>query len=298
MKNSLPKIHGHRGARGRRPENTLNAVKFAIDSGADGVEVDLCVTADNIVVLHHDLALSPSIAIDIDGNRITTSCAIRTQPYTELLHYDVGQLDKNSAYGQKFPQQLACPGTSVPTLEMFIQYVLDHGSAGTVFNLELKGSPDRAELLPEPINYVKLVADQIKRHGIASRTFIQSFDWALVRLMREELPEITTGVLTDMQPNGDPRIPLPGVISEWTDNMILDTFNGSVPRMVAASSADVWSSNFRDLTPELVTEAKNLGLDVYVWTVNDCADMEAMIAMGVDVITTDYPDRLLSLGTL
>ncbi|MDA8014874.1 MAG: glycerophosphodiester phosphodiesterase, partial [Gammaproteobacteria bacterium] len=48
-------IHGHRGARGRRPENTLAALAYALENGADGVEVDVCVTADDRVVLHHDL---------------------------------------------------------------------------------------------------------------------------------------------------------------------------------------------------------------------------------------------------
>ena len=39
-------------------------------------------------------------------------------------------------------------------------------------------------------------------------------------------------------------------------------------------------------------EAKNLGLEVVPWTVNDPADMERLIDWGVDGIITDYPDRL------
>jgi glycerophosphoryl diester phosphodiesterase len=57
----------------------------------------------------------------------------------------------------------------------------------------------------------------------------------------------------------------------------------------------VWSGNHHDLSAEQVDEAHSLGLGVYTWTVNDTADMERVIALGVDAITTDYPGRLVSL---
>ena len=41
-----------------------------------------------------------------------------------------------------------------------------------------------------------------------------------------------------------------------------------------------------------MSEAKTLGLQVIPWTVNERADMDRLILMGVDGIITDYPDRL------
>jgi len=295
MRKQIPKVHGHRGARGRRPENTLESVQFSIDCGVDGIEVDLCVSADDVVVLHHDLALSPSIAIDQNGHRLSAPIPIRSMTYSEIEDYDVGQLDKNGIYGQKFMEQTACPGARIPSLRGFIEYVLQYGSDDLIFNLELKGNPYKPQLLPQVDAYVRAVISEIERHQITSRTFVQSFDWHLVQLVSEALPALTTGVLTDMQPDGNPRIPLPGTPSKWTNLMSLDEYGGSVPRMVAASNAKVWSSNYRDLSQNLFNEAKELDLDVYVWTVNEVVDMEAMIAMGVDVITTDYPERLIAL---
>ena len=54
----------------------------------------------------------------------------------------------------------------------------------------------------------------------------------------------------------------------------------------------MWSPYFRGLREAELREAHGLGLKVVVWTVNDPADMATMIALGVDGIITDYPDRL------
>ncbi len=47
-------VHGHRGARGLRPENTLPAFEYAIARGVDVLELDMAVTKDNVVVVSHD----------------------------------------------------------------------------------------------------------------------------------------------------------------------------------------------------------------------------------------------------
>ncbi len=47
-------VHGHRGARGRRPENTLAAFEYAIDAGADAIEMDIVLTRDGVPVVTHD----------------------------------------------------------------------------------------------------------------------------------------------------------------------------------------------------------------------------------------------------
>jgi len=47
-------VHGHRGARARRPENTIAAFEYAIDAGVDAIELDVVVTGDGIPVVAHD----------------------------------------------------------------------------------------------------------------------------------------------------------------------------------------------------------------------------------------------------
>src|SRR5947207_4288667 len=50
-------VHGHRGARARRPENTLPAFEYAIEQGVDVLEMDMAVTKDNVIVISHDPVL-------------------------------------------------------------------------------------------------------------------------------------------------------------------------------------------------------------------------------------------------
>lgn len=70
------KIIGHRGARGLAPENTIASFKKAIEHGVDGIEFDLHVTKDGIVIVHHDAELT-----DPNGDRhVIADCT-----YAELM---------------------------------------------------------------------------------------------------------------------------------------------------------------------------------------------------------------------
>ena len=47
-------IWAHRGARTEAPENTLEAFALAAEQGADGIELDVHMTADGEIVVAHD----------------------------------------------------------------------------------------------------------------------------------------------------------------------------------------------------------------------------------------------------
>lgn len=58
----LFEVQGHRGARWMRPENTLSAFRYAVENGADTLEMDLNVTKDGVLVITHDPALNSKSA--------------------------------------------------------------------------------------------------------------------------------------------------------------------------------------------------------------------------------------------
>ena len=69
-------------------------------------------------------------------------------------------------------------------------------------------------------------------------------------------------------------------------------FDGSIPRLVAATGCHIWSPYHRNVDPTAMAEAKAASLRVIPWTVNQPQDMERLIDLGVDGLISDYPDRL------
>src|SRR5688500_8622160 len=64
---SAIELQGHRGARGHAPENTLPGFERALAIGVDTLELDVGVTRDGVVVIHHDRRLNPDLARAPDG---------------------------------------------------------------------------------------------------------------------------------------------------------------------------------------------------------------------------------------
>jgi glycerophosphoryl diester phosphodiesterase len=60
----LPSAISHRGLRAAAPENSLSAFNAAIESGADGIELDVHASSDGVVYVHHDPVFS------LDGNSL------------------------------------------------------------------------------------------------------------------------------------------------------------------------------------------------------------------------------------
>jgi glycerophosphoryl diester phosphodiesterase len=94
-------VHGHRGARARRPENTIPAFKYAIEQGVDVLELDVAVTKDNVAVVSHDPLINATIC---SGPK--TGIPIHTLSLAELHEYDCG-----AKQNPNFPTQVPQPGT-------------------------------------------------------------------------------------------------------------------------------------------------------------------------------------------
>ena len=109
--------------------------------------------------------------------------------------------------------------------------------------------------------------------------------------MQKEAPEIATAYLSSQQQTLDNIQAGHREDSPWTAGIRFRD-HGSVPKMVKAAGGKIWSPNAVDVTEALVKEAKSLGLTVLPWTVNERADMERLIDLGVDGLISDYPDRL------
>jgi glycerophosphoryl diester phosphodiesterase len=281
-------VQGHRGARGLLPENTLPAFALAQDLGVTTLELDTKVTADGVLVITHDTRLNPDLARDPAGEWVDEPTpAVVDLALAELDTYDVGRLEPGTDYALRFPDQQPVDGTRIPALSALFDQVAASGDTDVRFNIETKLEPDAPELSPTPAEFARLLVDDVGDSGLTDRVSIQSFDWRTLAEVQRIAPEITTVALTE----ADTDL----LDGSWTAGLRLADYDGSVPRLVAASGADVWSPDFTQLTTETVAEAHELGLLVVPWTVNEPADIEGVLGMGVDGIISDYPDRAVDL---
>jgi glycerophosphoryl diester phosphodiesterase len=279
-------LQGHRGARGLAPENTLVAFETALRLGVSTLELDLMMTADGVLVVAHDPALNPDLTRDADGRWLAApGPLVRSLTLAQLQAYDVGRARPGSTVARNFPQQGPADGQRVPTLAQVFALAASLGADAVGYNLEIKRRPDRPDdYAPLPLLVDALLAE-IARAGVGTRAVIQSFDWAVLQRVQQAAPQATTSYLSIQRPNFD-NIGSPG----WTGGVSLAA-QGTVPKMVHAAGGRIWSPFFRDLTAAQVREAQALGLKVVPWTVNEPADLLSVLALGVDGLITDYPDR-------
>jgi glycerophosphoryl diester phosphodiesterase len=285
-------LQGHRGARGLAPENTLPAFEVALAIGVTTLELDLAMTKDDFLVISHDRKLNPDLTRGADGQFLRESPAIRSLTLAEVQRYDVGRLKPGSATAGNFPQQRPADGARIPALTELFELVKSNGAAHVRFNIETKITPTSGAETPDPDIFAAAVARAIRAAGLTDRAAVQSFDWRTLVAMKRVAPEIERVCLTAEALNFDTiQRGGPGP-SPWTGGLDIDDFAGSVPRLVQAAGCAVWSPLYRNAKPDDVATAKALGLKVIPWTVNERADMERLIGLGVDGIITDYPDRL------
>jgi glycerophosphoryl diester phosphodiesterase len=286
-------LQGHRGARGLAPENTLEGFAVALSIGVATLELDLAMTRDDVLVVSHDRKLNPDLTRSADGQFLQREGpAIRSLTLAEVQRYDVGRLKPGSAYAASFPGQKAADGARIPTLAELFDLVKTSGATHVRFNIETKITPTSGAETPDPDIFAAAVARAIRAAGVADRATVQSFNWRTLVAMKRVAPEIERLCLTAEALNFDTiQRGAPGP-SPWLGGLDVDDFAGSVPRLVQAAGCAVWSPLYRNARPDDVAAAKALGLKVIPWTVNERADMERLVALGVNGIITDYPDRL------
>jgi glycerophosphoryl diester phosphodiesterase len=256
-------LQGHRGARGHAPENTLPGFERALAFGVTTLELDVGVTRDGVVVIHHDRRLNPDLARGPDGAWIAApGPLIRELTFAELQRHDVGRIRPGSEYARRFPHQQPLDGTRIPRLsELFAR------AGNTVrFNIETKLTPEApGDTLP-PEAFARALIGELRRAGVQARSTVQSFDWRTLKVAEREAPEIATSYLTEAA--------------------------DSDPEKVHAAGARIWSPDFRALDAARAATARRLGMKVIPWTVNERTDIARMLQLGVDGLISDYPDRV------
>lgn len=159
-------MYAHRGGSGLRPENTYAAFDHALSVGADGLEFDVRLSRDGVVVVHHDDTLE----------RTTNGRGrLRDRTADELARLDAGFTFRSADGGFPFRGQ----GLGVPALaDVLARY------RNTALIIEFKVNDP--ELAQRAIEIVRAA-------GAVERVAFGSFGWRVLHAARELEPGIPTG---------------------------------------------------------------------------------------------------------
>jgi glycerophosphoryl diester phosphodiesterase len=263
---------GHRGTRGLMPENTILSMKKAIDDGANIIELDIQISKDRQVLVAHDPFINNKFTLLPDGSEIPAGdekkYILHQMDYDEIRKFDVG-----SKYHDAFPKQKKIR-TYMPLLGELIdsveQYTTFKGLPDIIYNIEIKSKPDQdGYYQPKPDVLIRMVMEVVNSKQISNRFYIQSFDIRQIQEVHKNYPHVVTGFLTS-----DKEV-------SFEKNLEMIGFN-----------PQIYSPNYKLVTPALIRKCHDLGMKFVPWTVNTSEEIKLLIEMGVDGIITDYPHLL------
>ncbi|TDM13169.1 glycerophosphodiester phosphodiesterase family protein [Macrococcus lamae] len=157
----MVKIFAHRGYKKKYPENSMRAFKKAIEFGADGIELDVHLTADHHIVVIHDETLSRTTNLSGSISKMTLSEIHRAKIKTGRLKYE-----------------------KVPLLSQVLDLVHD---TKLELNIEIKGQTDGV--------LESLLVDLLNHYSMNERIIISSFYLNSVQLIKQLNPHLETAYL-------------------------------------------------------------------------------------------------------
>ena len=289
-------IIGHRGAAGLAPENTISAFKRACAIEVDAIELDVILTADSKIVVHHDYYLKPEITRTPKGDWLSLpGPAIKHLTLARLKTYDVGRLKPNTRYSNRYPEQQPADGERIPTLAEVITLIKTKCGLATQLWIEIKTNPEKPDLTPSPETVANSVVQFLREQNFTGRVRILSFDWRALAHIQKISPDLPTVYLSLVGRSLNNIKPGQPGASPWMAGFDIDDFGGSIPRAVKAAGGRYWAPYYKHVTYALLREAHQLGLKVFVWTPDKKNAMVRLIDMGVDGIITNRPDILKAL---
>jgi len=262
---------GHRGCRGLMPENTIPAMRTALDLGVTTLEMDVVITKDKKVVLSHEQWFGEEITTKPDGSYIgpreERTLNIYWMTYEQVKTFDVGMKPH-----PRFPRQQKMKAVK-PLLTDVIDSVREYMKMSKrpfpYYNIETKSSPEFDGVFqPKPEEFVELLMAVIKEKEIEDHVIIQSFDFRTLQYLHQKYPHIKTAMLI-----------------EEDDKRELDEQVKAL-----GFTPTIYSPAQELVNKKLVNKCHQLEMKVIPWTVNEKDGIDKLKKLGVDGVITDYPD--------
>ena len=257
-----PTVFAHRGFRGIMPENTISAMKGALNF-TSYLEFDLAFSKDGKLVVSHDPTLDSLITFDKSGKSIPKNLALYSLKYKDIRKYDVG-----SKQNPKFLQQSNFK-TYIPLFSELIDSVEvevnNRRLNPPVYFVETKTKPAWDHIYhPDVEIFVAELVKVIKEKGVEERVIVQSFDPRTLEVLHKKHPNIKTALLTNS-----------GTLDENLNKL-------SFP-------PNYYCPAVKLINKELVAACEQKGIQLLGGNVNDQAAIARILALGVKGFISDYP---------
>lgn len=259
-------VIAHQGGNLEWPDATGLAYDEAVEVGADVLEMDVHLTLDGQVVVMHDARVDRTTngqgAIsDMTLSHLRTLDVAHWWPYHR--NDDVSKADVPD--GTVFP--FRGQGEQILTLEDMFKAYPHHR-----FVVELKTDNDRLR---------QSVLALIDRYDRWDSVLLASFYQDTLQAIRRESPQAQTYA-------AEAEIRLFYVLHRLYLERLF-------PYDIDAFAIPLRSGGFDLSTPRFVQAARNTGILLHYWTINDDDDMRRLMNLGVDGIMTDRPARMIEL---
>jgi len=243
----------HRGASASAPENTLEAFRLAVESGAGGLELDVHLTRDGHVVVIHD----PTLNRTTDG-----SGAVANMTLDELRESDAGHNfspDNGNALSYRGL------GLRIPTLAEVLR-----AFPGVAVNIDMKA--DRPGIEAAVLDVLR-EADAERRALVVSsrRSAVRRFRRISGGRISTGASRWETGVFYLLS-----NLRLGRLLRPAYDALQVPVRHRGIPLV----------------TRRFVISAHERNVRVDAWTINETDEMRRLLDLGVDVIVTDRLETL------
>ena len=290
---------GHRGSPEREPENTLRSFERAIADGANALELDLCVTADEEVVLWHDespfemrarfrqLGLEPVVRF---RPRVPSDARF-LRPVSELT---LRELRAHFGYADGVSGRVA--GSEIPTLDEFVVWASREERLGLVF-LDVKVPAAREDLLGVLVRRVEALRRQ---HDATFRVVYESASADAIRSLVRLAPEHAHAL--DVEPPG-------GVVTDWESCSAVRAavdhgLRVATPQRPRGITLFPFTTHRRIVTRDLERlrqhNESSPGAPVEgicSFTINEANEMRELVELGVWAIQSDRPALLRDVAS-
>lgn len=254
-----PRLIGHRGAAGEAPENTLASFKRALADGAEFVELDVRASSDGHVVVIHDSTLERTT----DGHG-----RVKHRTLAELKALDAGYRFTADGGATHLYRGRAI---KIPTLEELFETFP-----------QIRAIVELKQTHPSIVNGV---VDVVCRAGKERQALLVSEDNEIMAELREEIQRRKLAIATGFC-HGEVE-----AFMEWLAEGRRDVYRPPGQSM----QLPVEYAGMTLVSEQTVAAARAVAVEMFVWTVDDPAEMKRLVALGVDGIITNHPARLRAL---